>query len=258
MLPEHPGELAMTMRDALMKDILKLLEAVGRDEGMRPLQAFEKFLEAGFRALRGKTLMPGSQRWLENEDFYEKVFTNLQKPDAAKQRFAEIMGNTALAIDERCADFLGPLWMEIGASSSMGQFFTPHELSRLSAQLTLGNIKELLGKVGRPFFTAQEPAAGMGGMVLATAELMREEGLDPSVHAFWHMIELDYTVFRGCYVQTSLAGIAGAVFHGNTLSLQMISAHYTPAVGTFLAAHRMSNVPTLDVVPATAEMAPLP
>src|SRR5690554_3399199 len=172
----------MNRRDALLKDIVKLLDAVGRDEDMRTLQVFENFLEAAFKALRGKTLMPGGEKWIENEELYEKVFAKLQKPDTAKERFAEIMGKTALAINDRCADFLGPLWMEIGASSSMGQFFTPHELSRLSAQLTLGDLSELLGKVGRPFFTAQEPAAGMGGMVLATAELMLEAGLDPSVN----------------------------------------------------------------------------
>lgn len=248
----------MRNRELLMKDTVKLLDAVGRDEGMRTVEVFEKFLEAAFRALRGRTLLPGGPKWQENEEFYEKVFANLQKPEAAKTRFAEIMANTAMAMDERCADFLGPLWMDIGASSSMGQFFTPHELSRLSAQLALGDLNEILGKIGRPYFTAQEPAAGMGGMVLATAELMREAGLDPSVNAFWHMIELDYTVFRGCYVQTSLAGVAGAVFHGNTLSLKMISAHYTPAVETFLNAHRLRNVPTFEAVPTQAEEAPSP
>lgn len=235
-------------RPALMKQTVSLLEAVGRDEGMRPVQALDKFLEAAFRALRCKTLTPIGTAWSENEEAYEKVFANLQKPEAAKERFAELLALCTVALDEKCADFLGPLWMEIGSSSSMGQFFTPHELSRLTAQMTLGNPRQILADLGRPYFTAQEPAAGMGGMVLAVAEIMREEGLDPAINAFWHMIELDYTVFRGCYVQTSLAGIAGAVFHGNTLSLNMISSHYTPATLLFMEAHGMRNAPSLEAV----------
>lgn len=240
-------------RAKLQKHVVTLLEDVGRNEGMRTLEVFERFLEVAYRAIRGKTVAGAA--WQENEAHYERVYEGLQRPDEAKTKFAEVLALVTIALNNQCADFLGPLWMEIGSSASLGQFFTPHEVSKLIAGMTLGDINKMIAETGRPYFTAQEPTAGMGGMVLAMAELMLEQGLDPSINCFIHMIELDYSVYRGCYIQTSLAGIAGAAFHGDTIRMSMISSAHTPAALQFMAAH---GVPKFGAVGHEYDHTPKP
>jgi Type I restriction-modification system methyltransferase subunit len=225
------------------RELMKLLEQAGRNEGMRPVNAFERFLEMAFCAIRGQTLAPNSTAWEENEANYERCLGRLQQPEATRQLFAEALGLTALAMEERYADFLGPIWMEIGSSAQLGQFFTPHELCKMIALMSIEDPRALMESKGRPYITCHEPAAGMGGMVLAAAEVMQEQGLDPALNCFWQMIELDYTVFKGCYVQTALAGIAGILHHGNTLTLEIRSSHFTPAGLLFMRHHRLTALP---------------
>src|SRR5690606_35634972 len=139
--------------------------------------------------------------WQHNEDEYMKIVQRCRQPQQTMARLSEMLAVTVEALEARCADFLGPTFMEIGGSGDLGQFFTPPDLSKLMAMMTI-DLGQLLND--RRYFTAHEPAAGMGGMVLAVAEVMRDRGYEPARHCHWQMIDVEFNAMAGCYIQTSL------------------------------------------------------
>lgn len=215
----------MKPHDSYRKQLVKLIEAVTRDEGMRKYEVLRSFLEAGYRAIRGRFLI--GDAWQQNEDEYMKIVRRCQRPDATMARLSEMLAVTVEALEAECSDFLGPTFMEIGGSGDLGQFFTPNELSHLMARMTI-DVDRLVAESPRGYFTAQEPAAGMGGMVLAVARLMREKGFEPARQCHWLMVDVEFNAMAGCYIQTSLAGISGIVVHGDTLRLKEFQSSTTP------------------------------
>ena len=227
----------------------KLIEAVGRDEGRTTYEVFRDFLDAGYRAIRGAFLF--GDDWQQNEAEYMKLVERCRKPNETMDRLSEMLAVTVEALEASCEDFLGPLLMEIGSSKGHGQFFTPHALSKANAMMLMPDIDRLIESSPRGYFTAHEPAAGMGGMVLAVAQMMREKGFEPARHCHWQMIDVEFKAMAGCYIQTSLAGVSGIVIHGNTLSLECWSSAPTPMAvlhpKTFNAPRAQPDEPPAEV-----------
>lgn len=65
--------------------------------------------------------------------------------------FANLLAELALGLASELGDFLGEVFMtmELG-SSRLGQFFTPYHLSKLMAQVTIGDKVSILSD--KPFF----------------------------------------------------------------------------------------------------------
>lgn len=221
----------MHPHDAHRRAFIKLNESVCRSEGWSQYEGFRAFLEAGYRAIRGAFLR--GDAWQANEDEYMKIVARCRHKQETMKSLAEMLHHTVEALEANCRDFLGPVYMDIGGAQELGQFFTPHEVSKLIASIQLGDLDEVVAGSERGYFTASEPAAGMGGMVLAVAEIMRERGFDPARHCHWHMIDVEWKAMAGCYIQTSLAGVSGVVIHGNALSLEYWSASLTPTAALF-------------------------
>lgn len=121
-------------------------------------------------------------------------------------------------------DWLGELYMFSGTSSSRaGQFFTPYNLSRLTAKLNEFQTND------RGIITVDEPACGSGGLILAAAEAMREKGINYTEQAFFHGADLDGRCVRMCYIQLSLAGIPAIVHKRDTLAMKTFETWHTPA-----------------------------
>ena len=85
------------------------------------------------------------------------------------------------------------------------------------------------------FITISEPAAGAGGMVLAVADVIEEQGFDPARHIWVEAVELSRATFHMAYVQIAARGVAGRVIHGNSLSLVTFDQAFTPAAPVFHA-----------------------
>jgi len=63
------------------------------------------------------------------------------------------------ALSEAHQDFLGEVYMELGlGADEMGQYFTPHDVSSLLAQLAAGDLLAQLKSC--PFISLQEPTSG--------------------------------------------------------------------------------------------------
>ena len=143
-------------------------------------------------------------------------------------RFPKMLACLTLSLGEGMNDCLGQLFMalELG-NSRAGQFFTPYEISLLMAKMLSGDAGQLCKERG--FVRVMEPAAGAGGMVIATAEAFRDEGINyqQAMHAI--CIDIDATAVHMAYVQLSLLHIPAIIIHGNALSLEQWGYWLTPA-----------------------------
>lgn len=205
------------------------LGEIERREGWRADEVLRNFLDTGYRALRGRLLL--GDAFAENEAAYMKVVASCRYPKETMGSLAIMLGETTKALLADPIDFLGPVFSEVSASSAMGQFFTPHALSMLNAQMILGDVRAMLE--GKKFIRLHEPACGVGGMVLAANLVMREQGVDVARQTHWHVVDVDYRAICGAYIQLCLTDASATVIHGNTLSLESWGGAVTPAAVLF-------------------------
>lgn len=116
-------------------------------------------------------------------------------------------------------DFLGELYMELKLGNDhAGQFFTPYDVCRAMAMVTLdrGLVQHEIERQG--YFSLNDPACGADATLVAAANVLREWGINYQQTALFVAQDIDYTVGLMCYIQLSLLGCAGYVRIGNTLT----------------------------------------
>ena len=120
-------------------------------------------------------------------------------------------------------------------NAQIGQFFTPYDVARMLAMTSLQDAAAIIGQNG--FLTLQEPASGAGGMVLAAADALTQQGFDPGLHMLVNAIDVSPLCFHMTFLQLSLRGIPALVEHGNTLSGERFARAWTPATTAFWLHH---------------------
>lgn len=123
-------------------------------------------------------------------------------------------------------DVIGAAYFEYRSSSSAkwgGEFYTPYEVSKLIAQMTIGAIEV---PEGRPL-TLLEPACGAGQMVLCAAEVFKSQNV-PLRHLQTICIDVNAQACDMCYLNCTLWGIPAMVIHGNTLSAKGFKGWVNP------------------------------
>lgn len=161
---------------------------------------------------------------------YLAVAKKYERPDF--DLFVEMLAITRLALEEGKQDFLGQCYMAMEISDARrGQFFTPYEVSLLIARLAIDNAEQCIAEQG--FITLLEPACGSGGMVIAAAQVLEEQGHDPTATLYFEAIDIDRQCSNMAYIQTALLGLTGIVWHGDTLRMEMRSSKFTPAARLF-------------------------
>lgn len=145
-----------------------------------------------------------------------------------KKKFAELLAITTLALEEKHQDFLGEIFMSAGFGNTRGgQFFTPYHLSKMMAEITIGNnFQEQIEKGG--YVSLSEPCCGAGGMIIAASEVMIQKGFNPQTQMKFIGIDIDLKCCQMAYIQTSLLGLRGEVLYGNTISLEIWKRFVTP------------------------------
>lgn len=158
----------------------------------------------------------------------EKEYLDIISRYKNKKQFAELLVITTLALEEKPHDFLGDIFMSAGFGNVRGgQFFTPYHLSKMMSDITIGdNFKEQIEKDG--YVTLSEPCCGAGGMIIAASEVMKEKGFNPQTQMRFTGIDIDLKCCQMAYIQTSLLGLRGQIYHGNTISMEMWKKFITP------------------------------
>ena len=221
---------ALSPRDCV-KAFIKRITALDHEKS--PYDTFRDFCEMAFCAY-AKTTASSPERAQELEDRYMQIVGTYRNKDTVRA-YPELLGLAANAIRQGC-DFLGSVATEMEVlNAQIGQFFTPYEVTRMMAMMSLEDAAALIGQNG--FLTLQEPASGAGGMVLATAQTLQDNGFDPGLHMLVNAIDVSPLCFHMTYLQLSLRGIPALVEHGNTLTGERFARAWTPATTAFYLHH---------------------
>lgn len=189
----------------------------------RPLDVFRDFCELGALAVRNSIDHVGADA---REQRYLEVAAGYSREEM--DRFAEMLAWLTLELGDGLNDVLGHEYMHLGfGNDRMGQFFTPYSVSRLSAKMTVAGLVDRVAD--HEFITAAEPAAGSGGMIIALAECLRDEGVNYQRQLHVTAMDLDATAVHMTYLQLALLHIPAVVTHGNTLTMVIHDAWPTPA-----------------------------
>lgn len=146
--------------------------------------------------------------WNSREDLYKNI---MQKyTDEEQIKFAEMLAWLIEELEDNPRDVLGEVFMRSGmGSDSGGQFFTPFNISKLMAAISVRSEEEKL--------TLNEPSCGSGGSIIAAALELKERGIDYQSRMKVVCQDLDWRCVYMCYVQLSFLGIDAICCQGDTL-----------------------------------------
>lgn len=216
------------------RDFIKLVDELARYR--RHSEVFNDFLEMAYCAVAKTTYPPGH----EAADALEERYMRVVKRNDEKyiRLMPELLGTFAVGIDSVGGDFLGRISGEIGAlHDGLGQFFTPFEVSKMMAIMTLDNDETRAIVERQGFVTMCEPACGAGGMVLAAAEVLDEMGLDPSICLWVQATDVSDTAYKMAYLQLAACNIPADVIRGDSIRMESWEAAITPAKISFVLHH---------------------
>ncbi len=159
----------------------------------------------------------------------EEKYLNTAKKYSRKQLdyFAAMNAYTLISLDMGMKDFLGEMFNMNGLGEDRkGQFFTPYHVSKLMGRLHCINLK--VDIENKDFITMCEPCCGSGGMIIAFADCMKEDGINFQQKLYVEATDIDEICFKMAYLQLSLLGIAAKVQLGDSLTLKVKETLYTP------------------------------
>ena len=157
----------------------------------------------------------------------EEYLQTIEKYDKDEVRqFGDLLACVIELLQVAPYDILGKLYMSLEISNKhSGQFFTPFNVSLFMA--TLAYDKDEVKT--KSYMTLHDPACGAGGLVLAMAKLLIDDGHNP-VNALWcKCVDIDRIAAFMCFIQLTLWNIPAQVVVGNTLTLEEKQVFYTPA-----------------------------
>src|SRR3546814_12391124 len=93
----------------------------------------------------------------------------------------------------------------------MGQFFTPYQISRLMAMLTIDRPSLERAAAQNNFIEFNEPTCGAGGMIIAAAEAIRTLGFDPARHMRVTAQDIDIACVQMTYLNCSFYAIPAKI-----------------------------------------------
>jgi type I restriction-modification system DNA methylase subunit len=204
--------------------LAKLLEQITGRHHMH--RVFADFVEMAALAIANRI------DWVQREPREARYMEMAKGYDARDlEAMSRALGELVAALETGGpADVLGEVFgmLEQG-NAARGQFFTPYEICRLMARMTL-NDDEIRERIeARGFITMQEPAVGAGAMIIAVAEAMQERGINYQEHLHVSCVDVDARAVHMAFLQLSLLHVPAVIVLGNTLTLEEREHWYTPA-----------------------------
>lgn len=199
-------------------------------------QIFNDWIQLMALSISNSLAIIHDEVWKEREELY--VNTIKKYSDRDQTKLHDLFGILIETLDEGVDDVLGDVYMRGGMGSSViGQFFTPFHISYLTARagIDIDSVKE-----SEEDIILNEPSCGGGGMIVAAAKVLQEEGIDYQKRLRVIAQDLDWKGVYMSYVQLSLLGINAVCYQGDSLSDSIKSIprrrrFYTPkAMGAIL------------------------
>lgn len=166
-----------------------------------------------------------SKRNEKREEEYADCIKRLKGVDKPAQLFAIVVNALEVNPDQ---DFLGKLYMTLDLGNHWkGQFFTPYNVSRVMAEMTMGDCQAQIDKQG--WISICDPCVGGGAMIIAAANTLRRQKVNYQNHVLFVGQDIDRVVAMMAYIQISLLGCPGYIVVGNSLSNPIIGSALMPA-----------------------------
>ncbi|WP_429960931.1 N-6 DNA methylase [Enterococcus sp. AZ012] len=167
------------------------------------------------------------QNFQERESLYLETIHRYEKHQAFT--FKECYFLLTDALEKDTIDWLGEIYMDLNlANKSMGQCFTPNDISKLMAELTFPSMQKDIETNGHVNY--YEPCCGSGSMIIGLASVMKSKGYNMQNQLLVLCEDLDETCLLMTYVQLSILGIRAKCQVKNSLSNEVFSTWYTPYV----------------------------
>ena len=148
------------------------------------------------------------------EEEYLHIANQYTKEELDKH--AQLLAITVEALEKEEQDFLGEVFTFAELTNSRnGQFFTPYHISRMSAEMTIGDTFP----EGRIVWV-NDPTCGSGGMLVAAASVMKEKEFNYQQNALFIAQDIDARCARMAFIQLSLIGAPAIIYCMNTLTMQ--------------------------------------
>lgn len=208
------------------KALLNELKEVRAHTGRRAWEVYSDWVEAMALALANAAEVHPPTRKAREEQ-YSKLVEKLG-PDSMT-RFKTAYAHLIMLFELESRDWLGHLYMtlELGNPDS-GQYFSPPDVSALSARLAFDPAAAKTAVEERGYITLQEPTAGAGGMIIEFSKHFQEAGFNPQKQLHVTAVDIDITAVHMTFIQLSLLGIPAVVIHGDVLRLHEWSHWRTP------------------------------
>lgn len=211
----------------------KIVKSIQKMSGKyAPDMIFTDWVQCCAIAIQNSVCMIHDSVWKNREEQYINTMNKYTIEE--RKEFVNMLNLLIDAFEENISDILGEIYMESGCGSKQtGQFFTPFHLSKLTAELNLVNVSE------ENKLDINEPSVGGGGMIIATALVLKEKGINYQRCMRVTTQDLDWRSVYMAYVQFSLLGIDAEVVQGNTLSEPYIQGKRYPKERIFRTPTRM-------------------
>jgi type I restriction-modification system DNA methylase subunit len=201
------------------KEFIKTIETFRYKRNL--YDVFRDFCEMYALAI-SNTVFPSS----ENEKRYLDIAKNYSKDEI--NSLCKLASCVIMGLENEYGDFLGEIFSELELHNHWhGQFFTPYHVSKLMAQIVLGDAEAIIEQNG--FITVCEPACGAGSMVIACADALRAMNINFQKKMHVTATDICPTAAHMTYIQISLLHIPAIVYIGDTLALKMRERFFTPA-----------------------------
>lgn len=209
-------------------EIVRLIQSVARSYGVATV--WSDWMEMCAVALAKIDRARADAR----EERYLNIVKRYETPELAL--LVQAFGHLTLEWEARCktgelGDVLGSTFMMLDLGSGhTGQFFTPYEVSRMMSAMLMPQGEALVAEVKRKgFLRLLEPAAGAGGMAIASAHALKDAGCNYQRDLHVTAIDIDARCVHMTFVQLALLHIPAVVIHGNALTGESWDQWSTPA-----------------------------
>ena len=188
------------------QEIVNLI--VGMSGKYSAQEVFRDWVRCSAIAISNSLCLFQDEIWKEREQQY--IDTMKKYEPGERYKLQQMFQLLCEELEENMSDVLGDIYMRLEAGSKRtGQFFTPYHLSQLTAALAV----EQKGR-----YEFNEPSCGGGGMIIAAAQALRDQGVDYQRKMHVVAQDLDWSAVYMCYLQLSLLGIRAVCVQGSTLS----------------------------------------
>ena len=214
------------------RKFLKKLQKLSRSRS--PHRTFSDWLEVAAIAMHQLPYQSGELEIDADFEKLEQKYLDRIKSYGKDELivFSELLAITLSEHSLGPCDFLGEIAGEAELlNKGSGQIFTPYHLCRAMAKMTFGNVQQSVVEKG--IITVGEPAVGAGALVIASAEEIADQGVDPRACVQFDCTDISRDACNMAYIQLSAQNLQAVVRHGNTLGMEYWESRPTPQLRLF-------------------------